>query len=462
MHQISNAQILSIKQFYLLGIGGIGMSALARYLKSVGHDVSGYDRVRSELCVALEKEGMPINYIDSIDSIPTEFNKESTQVIYTPAIPFDSPQLNYFKAKEFTLYKRSQLLGLITENSFNISIAGTHGKTTTSCLIAHLLHYANLPFAAFLGGISSNLGSNYINTNTSENLPTTVTEADEYDRSFLTLSPNLAIVTSMDEDHLDIYETGEELKKSFFDFINKIKKNGTLFLKDGLECPSNLDAKIIRYGIESGDYRATNIAIKDRWFTFDFESNTEKWTSLKLGIQGIHNIENSIAAIAVCLHLKLPKEKIIQGLKEFKGVKRRFEYISNQPNFIFIDDYAHHPTEIEAFIKSVKMLYPNEKITGIFQPHLYSRTKDFADDFAKSLSQLDVSILLNIYPARELPIEGITSSIIHKNITSPSKFLLQSEELLPLLTELKPTLILTMGAGDIDTMIHPIKILLES
>ncbi len=458
MQQIRN--ILAIKQFYFIGIGGIGMSALARYLKSLGHSVSGYDRVRSELCIALENEGMPIHYIDSIKSVPSELKKESSLVIFTPAIPHNSPLLHYFQSNGFTLYKRAQLLGLITENSFNISVAGTHGKTTTSCLIAHLLAYAELPFAAFLGGISSNLGSNYFNSNTSEKLPTTLSEADEYDRSFLTLSPNLAIVTSMDNDHLDIYENGDNLKKSFFDFIHKIKPNGTLFLRDGLDFPANFPSDIIRYGIEKGDYRATNISIVDGWFTFDFESKTEKWTSLKLGIQGIHNIENAVAAIAVCLNLNLPKDIIIQGLQEFKGVKRRFEYISHQPNFVFIDDYAHHPTEIEAFIKSVKMLYPNEIITGIFQPHLYSRTKDFADDFAKSLSLLDVSILLNIYPARELPIEGVSSALIHNNISSPSKYLIQSEELLPLLGKLKPTLVLTMGAGDIDTLIQPIKELL--
>jgi len=448
------------KYYYFLGIGGIGMSAIARYIKDMGYNVSGYDRVRSELCEALEREGMGINYTDSLDSI-SKLEKDSTLIIYTPAIPKDSKQLNYFKNNGFTLYKRSQILGLITEDSFNISVAGTHGKTTTSSLISHMLHFAQKPFGAFLGGISTNLGSNYFNTNTINTKALTVTEADEFDRSFLTLSPNLAIVTSMDADHLDIYGTGDELKKSFFDFINKIEPGGTLFIKQGLDFPETNTISIKTYGIEHGDYKAINIRIEHGWFTFDFEGNGENWKSLQLGIPGTHNIENAVAAIAVCLKLGIAKTTIINGLKDFKGVKRRFEFISRQPNFVFIDDYAHHPAELEAFIKSVKLLYPNEKITGVFQPHLFSRTNDFADGFAKSLSLLDVSVLLDIYPARELPMEGVTSEIIHKNITSSEKYLTTKDDLLPLLKTLNPKIILTIGAGDIDTLIPSIKTTLE-
>lgn len=436
------------------------MSAIARYIKDMGYNVSGYDRVRSELCEALEREGMGINYTDSLDSI-SKLEKDSTLIIYTPAIPKDSKQLNYFKNNGFTLYKRSQILGLITEDSFNISVAGTHGKTTTSSLISHMLHFAQKPFGAFLGGISTNLGSNYFNTNTINTKALTVTEADEFDRSFLTLSPNLAIVTSMDADHLDIYGTGDELKKSFFDFINKIEPGGTLFIKQGLDFPETNTISIKTYGIEHGDYKAINIRIEHGWFTFDFEGNGENWKSLQLGIPGTHNIENAVAAIAVCLKLGIAKTTIINGLKDFKGVKRRFEFISRQPNFVFIDDYAHHPAELEAFIKSVKLLYPNEKITGVFQPHLFSRTNDFADGFAKSLSLLDVSVLLDIYPARELPMEGVTSEIIHKNITSSEKYLTTKDDLLPLLKTLNPKIILTIGAGDIDTLIPSIKTTLE-
>jgi UDP-N-acetylmuramate--alanine ligase len=448
------------KYYYFLGIGGIGMSAIARYIKDMGYNVSGYDRVRSELCEALETEGMEINYTDSLDFI-SKLEKDSTLIIYTPAIPKDSKQLNYFKNNGFTLYKRSQILGLITEDSFNISVAGTHGKTTTSSLIAHMLHFAQKPFGAFLGGISTNLGSNYFNTNTINTKALTVTEADEFDRSFLTLSPNLAIVTSMDADHLDIYGTGDELKKSFFDFINKIEPGGTLFIKHGLDFPVTNTISIKTYGIEYGDYKAINIRIEQGWFTFDFEGNGENWKSLQLGIPGTHNIENAVAAIAVCLKLGIDKTTIIKGLKNFKGVKRRFEFICRQPNFVFIDDYAHHPAELEAFIKSVKLLYANEKITGVFQPHLFSRTNDFADGFAKSLSLLDVSVLLGIYPARELPMEGVTSEIIHKNITSSEKYLTTKDDLLPLLKTLDPKIILTIGAGDIDTLIPSIKTTLE-
>lgn len=448
------------KYYYFLGIGGIGMSAIARYIKDMGYNVSGYDRVRSELCEALETEGMEINYTDSLDFI-SKLEKDSTLIIYTPAIPKDSKQLNYFKNNGFTLYKRSQILGLITEDSFNISVAGTHGKTTTSSLIAHMLHFAQKPFGAFLGGISTNLGSNYFNTNTINTKALTLTEADEFDRSFLTLSPNLAIVTSMDADHLDIYGTGDELKKSFFDFINKIEPGGTLFIKHGLDFPVTNTISIKTYGIEHGDYKAINIRIEQGWFTFDFEGNGENWKSLQLGIPGTHNIENAVAAIAVCLKLGIDKTTIINGLKNFKGVKRRFEFICRQPNFVFIDDYAHHPAELEAFIKSVKLLYANEKITGVFQPHLFSRTNDFADGFAKSLSLLDVSVLLGIYPARELPMEGVTSEIIHKNITSSEKYLTTKDDLLPLLKTLDPKIILTIGAGDIDTLIPSIKTTLE-
>lgn len=433
------------------------MSAIARYIKEMGYHVSGYDRVRTPLCIALEKEGMDINYTDTMESLSVELLvKNKTLIIYTPAIPKDSVQLNYFKDQGFTLYKRSQILGLITENSFNISVAGTHGKTTTSSLIAHLLKFANRPFGAFLGGISTNLGSNYYNTNKAGNQALTVTEADEFDRSFLTLSPNIAIITSMDADHLDIYKTGDALKESFFDFIKKIEIGGTLFIKHDLQYPQSESVTVKTYGINSGDYRATNIRIEEGWFTFDFEGEKEGWQGLQLGILGTHNIENAVAAIAVCLKLGISDTLIKDGLKAFKGVKRRFEFISREKDFIFIDDYAHHPTELEAFIQSVRLLYPNRKITGVFQPHLFSRTKDFASGFAQSLSLLDTAILLDIYPARELPIEGVTSDIIFKDISCPQKFLSTKETVIDLLKDLKPEIILTIGAGDIDTLVQPI------
>ena len=448
--------------YYFLGIGGIGMSAIARYLKSMGCDVAGYDRVRSELCMELEKEGIPINYLDQVGSIPDVLKLPKLLggpilIIYTPAIPPESQQLNYFKNNGYRLFKRSQILGLITEDSFNISVAGTHGKTTTSSLIAHLLNSAGKPFGAFLGGISTNLGSNYFNTNIPRTKAITVTEADEFDRSFLTLSPNLAVITSMDADHLDIYGTGEELQKSFFDFITRIEAGGTLFLKFGLPAPSVENISIKTYGIDKGNYRASNIHIDEGWFVFDLDTETERWTGLRLGIPGIHNIENAVAAIAVCLQLGIAREAITEGLKSFQGVKRRFEFICREPGFTFIDDYAHHPAELEAFIRSVRLLYPHEKITGVFQPHLYSRTRDFAPQFAKSLSLLDEAILLDIYPAREQPMEGVSSELIFGEISAEQKHLITKENLVGLLKDLRPRILLTMGAGDIDTLVSPIK-----
>lgn len=437
------------------------MSAIARYLNQAGNRVLGYDRVRTPLCSELEREGMPIHYEDCIENIPSELTPENTLVIYTPAIPKDSAQLNYFKTKEYTLNKRSEILGLITSDSYNISVAGTHGKTTTSALISHLLHHSGVHFGAFLGGLSTNLGSNYFNSCRPNEKAVTVTEADEFDRSFLTLSPNLAVITSMDADHLDIYGTGDELKKSFFDFINKIEPQGKLFLKYGLSHPNIDEISVFTYGINQGDYKAVNVRVENGWFLFDFETTEISWPNLKLGIPGNHNIENALAAIAVALEMNLNREQITNGLKTFKGVKRRFEFICREPDFVYIDDYAHHPTELEAFIKSVRMLYPDKKITGVFQPHLYSRTKDFADGFAKSLSLLDEAILLDIYPARELPMEGVTSDIIFDKITGNRKHKATKENVLELLKTLDPEVLVTMGAGDIDTLVTPINTLLK-
>jgi len=457
LHLILN----SYTYYYFLGIGGIGMSAIARYLNQAGNRVLGYDRVRTPLCSELEREGMPIHYEDCIENIPSELTPENTLVIYTPAIPKDSAQLNYFKTKEYTLNKRSEILGLITSDSYNISVAGTHGKTTTSALISHLLHHSGVHFGAFLGGLSTNLGSNYFNSCRPNEKAVTVTEADEFDRSFLTLSPNLAVITSMDADHLDIYGTGDELKKSFFDFINKIEPQGKLFLKYGLSHPNIDEISVFTYGINQGDYKAVNVRVENGWFLFDFETTEISWPNLKLGIPGNHNIENALAAIAVALEMNLNREQITNGLKTFKGVKRRFEFICREPDFVYIDDYAHHPTELEAFIKSVRMLYPDKKITGVFQPHLYSRTKDFADGFAKSLSLLDEAILLDIYPARELPMEGVTSDIIFDKITGNRKHKATKENVLELLKTLDPEVLVTMGAGDIDTLVTPINTLLK-
>lgn len=442
----------SYRAYYFLGIGGIGMSAIARYLHEMGHHVSGYDKVRSGLCLELEAEGMNINYTDTLEMV-SMLNMESTLIIYTPAIPKDCVQYQFFKSQAFDMLKRSEILGLLTKNTYNISVAGTHGKTTTSCLISHILNTAKHPFTAFLGGISTNLESNYFSRASSQKEPLTVTEADEFDRSFLTLFPNLAIVTSMDADHLDVYGDDASLRNSFFDFIKNVKAGGSLYLKHGLPLPHTQNIKVQTYGIEQGDYQARNIRIQNMAFVFDFESPDHQWTNLRLGLPGSHNIENALAAIAIALELGIDRQTIVSALETFSGVKRRFEYIVKKPPFVFIDDYAHHPNELSAFINSVRMLYPDEVITGVFQPHLYSRTRDFAKEFAKSLSLLDVCILLEIYPARELPIPGVSSKIIFDQLQSVEKYECTKDTLLPLLNKLKPKLLLTIGAGDIDTLI---------
>ena len=332
----------SYRAYYFLGIGGIGMSAIARYLHEMGHHVSGYDKVRSGLCLELEAEGMNINYTDALEMV-SMLNMESTLVIYTPAIPKDCVQYQFFKSQAFDMLKRSEILGLLTKNTYNISVAGTHGKTTTSCLISHILNTAKHPFTAFLGGISTNLESNYFSRAGSQKEPLTVTEADEFDRSFLTLFPNLAIVTSMDADHLDVYGDDASLRNSFFDFIKNVKAGGSLYLKHGLPLPHTQNIHVQTYGIEQGDYQARNIRIQNMAFVFDFESPDHKWTNLRLGLPGSHNIENALAAIAIALELGIDRQTIVSALETFSGVKRRFEYIVKKPPFVFIDDYAHHP-----------------------------------------------------------------------------------------------------------------------
>lgn len=448
--------------YYFLGIGGIGMSAVARYLNQMGKKIYGYDRVRTELCKKLEQEGMEVVYRDTTEHLPALISPDNCLIIYTPAIPSNSMLLQHFKNKGFQLLKRSEILGLITADSFNISVAGTHGKTTTSALVAHMLHSAEVHLGAFLGGLSTNLGSNYFNTTVPGEKTLTVTEADEFDRSFLTLSPDLAVITSMDPDHLDIYGTGEQLKSSFFEFIHRIVPGGTLFLRNGLSHPGRTDIRLKTYGIESGDLKATNIRIENGWFVFDLKTPDLQWNNLKLGVPGNHNIENALAAIGIALELNLSKAQITAGLSGFKGVKRRFEFILRTPEHVYIDDYAHHPAELEAFIRSVRLLYPDKKITGIFQPHLYSRTRDFADGFAKSLSLLDTAVVLDIYPARELPLEGVTSDLIWKDITSGKKHRFILTEVVDWVKNEQPEVLLTMGAGDIDTLVEPIYKALES
>lgn len=457
------------KYIYFLGIGGIGMSAIARYFKANGKPVWGYDKTETVLTKNLVSEGIQIHYEDSVDQIPQEVlnNKAETLVILTPAVPQDHTELNFFRAQGYTIKKRSEVLGIITANAFTIAVAGTHGKTSTSTMIAHLLHEAGVDCSAFLGGISVNLNSNLaIGKAEKEGKPIVVVEADEFDRSFLTLHPDIAIVTSSDADHLDIYGDKDHLIHSFQDFISQVKPGGTLLLNkhtdSRLADKIQEGVKIISYSLNEGDLQASDISVKGHSFLFTLTGPEGEMQELELPVPGFHNVENMLAAIQVCLLLGIPENAIKNGVKTFKGVKRRFEFVAETSTKIYIDDYAHHPTEIEAFIRSLKALYPGKKIKVIFQPHLFTRTRDFAEGFSESLSLADEVVLLDIYPAREKPIPGITSEIILKNITSSQKSLqTKAEVLLNLQSGKDYEVLATVGAGDIDTLVSPIKEIIE-
>ncbi|EOR94143.1 UDP-N-acetylmuramate--alanine ligase [Arcticibacter svalbardensis MN12-7] len=443
-------ELSKIKNVYLVGIGGIGMSGLARYFLKRGCQVSGYDRVSTVLTSNLTHEGAKISYIDTLDDInTTDGGKESTLIIYTPAIPKNSVILNYFRDNQYLLKKRSEVLGIISKGMFTIAVAGTHGKTTTSTLVAHILRHSGNDCTAFLGGISSNYNTNALFGKNN----TMVVEADEYDRSFLTLHPDIAVVTSMDADHLDIYGTAEHLEESFRLFASQLKAGGRLIHKINLPLKEGISYS----ASELADVCAQNVKIENAQFYFDFVGLGIEIKNIEMPLPGVHNIENAVAAIQVALYLQIPAEKIKSAIADFKGVKRRFEYIVKNSKHIYIDDYAHHPEELKACITAVKRLYPEKKLTVIFQPHLYSRTRDFAVGFAESLSLADHLILLDIYPARELPIEGVTSEIILDRVKSGTKVLSTKENALFLISENPPELLLTVGAGDIDLMVEPIK-----
>lgn len=440
---------------YLIGIGGIGMSALARWFKAMGYEVAGYDKSASDLTNALVSEGMAIHFEDDTKQIPIEFkNKEQTLVIYTPAIPSNMKELTYFAENGFQVVKRSQVLGVITRNKPTIAIAGTHGKTTTSTMVAYILHAAGRKVNAFLGGISANFNSNLL---IGEKHEAIVVEADEYDRSFLSLEPDMAIVTSTDADHLDIYDTHEAVKEAFHHFVAKIKNGGLLVSKQGLELKAPHEIETIEYGLPQSTCRAENIRVIDGHFTFDYLSPKAIIKDVTMQVPGFHNIENAVAAITIALHQKVRPEQIKEALMNFKGVKRRFEYVVKNQEIVYIDDYAHHPAELEALLSSAKALYPNKKITCIFQPHLYSRTRDFAHEFAQSLSIANEVILLDIYPAREMPIPGVTSEIIFQNIHSKNKKRCTTSTLLNTLSESNLEIVITAGAGDIDRCVPLIK-----
>lgn len=443
-----------LRNIYFIGIGGIGMSALARYFKGRGLIVSGYDKTETPLTKALVAEGIAVHYTEDIAQIPQGVDL----VVYTPAVPADHKELLHFQAQGLPVKKRAEVLGIISRGMKTIAVAGTHGKTTTSTMVAHLLHSGGVECAAFLGGISLNFGTNFIHSNGEW----VVVEADEYDRSFLQLDPDLAIVTSVEADHLDIYGDHEQLiETGYRAFAKKLKPGGKLWAN--VVCESyfeDLDGTD-SYGVDGGNYRSENIRMENGRVTFDFTCPQLSMKGAQLGVPGRHNVENATAAIAVALEAGASPQGILAGLASFRGTRRRFEIVWRSDDLVYVDDYAHHPTELEATIGAARMYFPGKKLTGIFQPHLYSRTRDFAQEFAQALDQLDEVLLLDIYPARELPIAGVSSEMVFELMQNPNKRLVSKTNLLAALAATETDVLLTMGAGDIDTFTAPIAEALE-
>lgn len=473
-------ELNKIHNVYFLGIGGIGMSALARYFNAMGKSVSGYDKTPTKLTSELIEEGIDIHFEDDINFLKSKIQNPKSEIliVYTPAIPADHKELNYFKANNFNIKKRAEVLGMITEASYTIGVAGTHGKTTTSSLIAHILKTAGLDPSAFLGGITQNYNSNLLlssnlgsQVQSAVNLSAesgtastatqisnlTVVEADEYDRSFLFLHPEIAVITSVDADHLDIYGDKKYMEESYSLFASQVKSK--LILKKSIVNNIASGKQPVTYSVTdtTADYYAQNITIENAEYHYEVVTPTGVFKNITLGLPGLHNVENSIAAIAVACLINISESVIRESLKTFRGVKRRFDYQIKTEKLVFIDDYAHHPEELKACINSAKEMYPGKKITGIFQPHLFTRTRDFADEFAKSLDLLDECILMEIYPARELPIEGVNSKMLLEKMKSTNKSICQKNELLEEISKRKLDVLLTLGAGDIDTFVEPLR-----
>ena len=432
----------SIRKIYFIGIGGIGMSALAKYFFNKNLIVSGYDKTQTNITDSLISLGIKIVFKDSNDLIDKEFlDSKDTLVVVTPAIPITNKILNYFKSSGFKVMKRAEVLGLITNNSKCLAIAGTHGKTTTTAILTHLMFECDQKFTSFIGGISENYNSNFIDNGHEY----TIVEADEYDRSFLCLAPDIACITSIDADHLDIYGDESNLNNAFSEFSKLIPSKNKLFVH------SNIDFPGISYGINtSSDYCAQNISIENGVYNFDLKAPNTIFKGLKFSIPGKHNLSNAVAAFAMALESGCNEINLRSALETYKGVKRRFSYKLKTDDLIFIDDYAHHPKEIDVVWQAVNEIYPNKKTTAVFQPHLYSRTKDFADDFAVSLSKFDTVLLLDIYPAREIPIHGVTSTWLLEKITSRRKKLVTKDNLFKAIIAEDNPILITMGAGDIE------------
>lgn len=442
--------VAQIHRVYFIGIGGIGMSALARYFAFIDKTVAGYDKTESPLTQELAASGMDIHYKDSVDLVAEVYKNDSehTLVVYTPAVPSNHTEYQFFLQNGFTIKKRSEVLGLITKDSFCLAVAGTHGKTTTSSILAHLLKETGVKMTAFLGGISEDFNSNFL----LEGTEYSVVEADEFDRSFMQLTPNVACVTSMDADHLDIYGDAQELEKTFKDFTERLKPGGTLFVRNGLPL------KGLTYGIEDdSDYCIRNIKIEHGTYIFDLETPDLKLEGVEFNKPGRHNLLNGLVAFAMAMQAGPPPHRLAQALSTFKGVQRRFSYQIKNDEFIYIDDYAHHPTEINAVFEAVSEMHPNKKVLAIFQPHLFSRTRDFANDFAQSLSRFENVLLLDIYPAREEPITGVDSEWLLGKMTNGNRKLISKEQMLSEVKNQNPEVLITMGAGDIGLEVVKIK-----
>ena len=446
-----------IHSVFFLGIGGIGMSALARWFQQEGYAVAGYDKTPSPLTDALEAEGMQVIFTDAVDSVPSQFRStpEEVLVVWTPAIPKDSILLHFFR-QGFQIKKRAEVLGMITKDQYTIAVAGTHGKTSTSSLVAHLLKSAGKPVTAFLGGITKNYNSNLILSGKSKEA-VVVVEADEFDRSFLHLHPNEAVLTSADPDHLDIYGDEQTILEGFRQFLALVDKKGKIYIQSHalyrLEEPALAATDIREYGLRSDGVHAENIVAKPNSFVFDYIGSKNQIKGLELSIPGFHNVENALAAIAIALDHGVSEAQVREGIRTFLGVKRRFEIHSSQAGKIYIDDYAHHPEEIKACLSSVRAMYPSQRMTVIFQPHLFTRTRDFAAGFSESLSLADEVVLLPIYPARELPIPGVESEMLLEGIQAAKKVCIPKNEVMEYLDSFTPEVLVTLGAGDIDRLV---------
>lgn len=452
----------NIKQVYFLGIGGIGMSALARWFKHAGFAVSGYDRTETELTQALVAEGIGVHYTDEPAMVASTLNKQNTLVVLTPAVPSDLGERVYLEQNGFVIRKRSQVLGLICDEGRTLAVSGTHGKTTVSTMTAHILKSSSLDCSAFLGGISKNYQTNLLLSGNSNWM---VAEADEFDRSFLQLHPDFAVVTSMDADHLDIYGNHEAIHQSFRDFVSQIKAGGAVVVKKGLPIEPAHNPGISHYSYsreEQADFYASNLELKNEAYHFNLNHPKGKIEDMVLNYPGLLNVENVVAASALALLAGVPDHEIKAAVASYAGVKRRFDIRYRSADYILVDDYAHHPEELKATIRSVKAMFAGRRVTGIFQPHLFSRTNDFAAEFARELSQLDEVLLLDVYPAREKPIPGVDSNLILSQVTAAPKRLVGKNQLVEEVRSLKPGVILMMGAGDIDTLVEPVAEVLKT